>query len=82
MSTVITLASVRQRRLAEAHQDLVRGAIWRYRVKAKDCLKLARAAALGGNGPLSLGYLELAETYRAMAQGLAEQQINTSGEPQ
>jgi hypothetical protein len=77
MSTVITLASVQQRRLAEAHQDLARAAIERYRHQAKQMLKLARVATLRGNGPLSLGYLDLAETYRALAAGLADQQSNT-----
>jgi hypothetical protein len=81
-SGTLTLASVHDRRLEHAHQDLVHAAIERYRCQAKQMLKLARAAALGGNGPLSLGYLDLATTYRAMAQGLAEQTNSTSGESQ
>lgn len=80
MSNTLTLASVRTRALSEAHQDYLQTAIQRYRAKAKQCWKLARAAALGGNGPLSLGYLDLAETYRSMAQGLAEQSNITLGE--
>jgi hypothetical protein len=80
MSTTLTLVPVAKRRLAEAHADVVRAAIARYHSHAKGMLKLARAAALAGNRPLSLGYLDLAETYRAMANGLAEQQLNISGE--
>ena len=80
MSTALTLTTVRDRRLAEAHADIVQAAIDRYRSQAKQMLKLARTAALAGNQPLSLGYLDLAETYRSMANGLADHQFNIQGE--
>jgi hypothetical protein len=72
MST-LTLARVHRTRLSDAHADYLSSAIRRYREKAERALSLARSAAAYGNHTRAAGLLDEAITYRAMANGLAEQ---------
>jgi|SRR5579863_3270254 len=76
----LSLASVRERRLAQAHAEHLRARIAYLRDRAKQALKLARIAALSGNVALVEGLLDEACTFRAMANGLADQQINLAQE--
>ena len=76
MSAVLTLAAVRERQQAQAHEEYLRSRIAWHRDRAKQALKLARIAARHGNAGLAAGLLDEACTYRAMALGLEQQRAS------
>jgi hypothetical protein len=69
----LTLASVGERALAQAHQDYVRARVALYRDRAKQALKLARIALRHGDAASAGGMLDTASVYRSMANGLEQQ---------
>jgi hypothetical protein len=79
MSTTARLTRFGARRLAQEHAAVVQATIELYQLKAAAALKFAQVASKRGDAALAAGFLDEAETFRAMALGLAELQTNTSG---